>query len=627
METPPPIPNRSSLRQKKQHRRSSLSGPNHVQLKPASQEVLSSLIDNLQNLSAHESIAARQSGLDSKRSSRRSSKGVFGAYNHEADETHAASHLHPLDAAIPPVVRPSKRGAPSPSLSPNVFGDSVETAARPNSSGGQWTRREEDDRRIREEKTFLEPRYRKNDRSPSKLGKDQRSKRDSVASRASKEHVTEAITGQYLPSPRNSFTRRTSESIRPGEKRSSDVGDRSSVSFLDDSSPELKPTIVHIPSRRSSKRISFEQASSIAKQPSLGSVGDGKKIPSRSSSIRHSMSGAPSPKMKRTSRYSEKEVPKEDIPKEILDEEMDTMPEPRKQSPAQEESPTESDTVKKIEELNARRASWHQSLPVRKPPSQAQNSVETPSIAIKPSKETLIRAVSTPIITTVSTPIVTIIAQEDHPKTGHPVPEPRKSHLFRKSSPLLRTQSDGVVPTSTSTSTSSLATKPSKTTPKKSSSSKSKRTSRTSSPLPPGAIALSVLGIYDKDILGAKPLVYAPPTAEEDPIDAQVDEFLAAPRLSQKITDPYTGRVIAFSEVGDPDGAAVICCVGMGLTRYLTAFYDDLARTLKLRLITPDRPGVGESDAYVDGSDTPLGWPGKCFQPKYMHFHILRLTD
>ena len=95
-----------------------------------------------------------------------------------------------------------------------------------------------------------------------------------------------------------------------------------------------------------------------------------------------------------------------------------------------------------------------------------------------------------------------------------------------------------------------------------------------------------------------------------DSIDNAVNDYLYAPRLMQKIRHPQTGRVISFSDVGDPTGSAVFCCVGMGLTRYITAFYDELALTLKLRLITPDRPGVGGSDAYSDGSDTPLGWPG-----------------
>jgi pimeloyl-ACP methyl ester carboxylesterase len=96
-----------------------------------------------------------------------------------------------------------------------------------------------------------------------------------------------------------------------------------------------------------------------------------------------------------------------------------------------------------------------------------------------------------------------------------------------------------------------------------------------------------------------------------DSIDDAVDAYLCSPRLSQKIRHPQTGRVISFSEVGDSEGFAVFCCVGMGLTRYITAFYDELALTLKLRLITPDRPGVGDSESYTDGTGTPLAWPGK----------------
>jgi hypothetical protein len=95
-----------------------------------------------------------------------------------------------------------------------------------------------------------------------------------------------------------------------------------------------------------------------------------------------------------------------------------------------------------------------------------------------------------------------------------------------------------------------------------------------------------------------------------DSIDDAVESYLCSPRLSQKIRHPQTGRVISFSEVGDSEGSAVFCCVGMGLTRYITAFYDELALTLKLRLITPDRPGVGDSEPYADGTATPLSWPG-----------------
>ncbi|KAH0544982.1 hypothetical protein FGG08_000908 [Glutinoglossum americanum] len=112
-----------------------------------------------------------------------------------------------------------------------------------------------------------------------------------------------------------------------------------------------------------------------------------------------------------------------------------------------------------------------------------------------------------------------------------------------------------------------------------------------------------------------------------DSVDDAVDAYLCSPRLSQKIRHPQTGRVISFSEVGDSEGFAVFCCVGMGLTRYITAFYDELALTLKLRLITPDRPGVGESEPYADGTGTPLSWPDDvyaiCQTLKITKFSIL----
>ncbi|KAL8690238.1 MAG: hypothetical protein Q9224_004452 [Gallowayella concinna] len=112
-----------------------------------------------------------------------------------------------------------------------------------------------------------------------------------------------------------------------------------------------------------------------------------------------------------------------------------------------------------------------------------------------------------------------------------------------------------------------------------------------------------------------------------DPTDIAVHDFLSAPRLSQTTTHAETGRVISFSEVGDPEGSVVFCCVGMGLTRHITAFYDDLAKTLKLRLITPDRPGVGGSELHTDGLDTPLGWPDDvlaiCQKLKLTKFSLL----
>ncbi|KAJ9485123.1 hypothetical protein VN97_g8233 [Penicillium thymicola] len=95
-----------------------------------------------------------------------------------------------------------------------------------------------------------------------------------------------------------------------------------------------------------------------------------------------------------------------------------------------------------------------------------------------------------------------------------------------------------------------------------------------------------------------------------DSIDLAVDDYIFSPRLTQRVIHPTTGRSIAFSEVGDPKGHVVLCCVGMGLTRYLMAFYDELARTLNLRLVTLDRPGIGESGPHQgDEPTTPLSWP------------------
>lgn len=95
----------------------------------------------------------------------------------------------------------------------------------------------------------------------------------------------------------------------------------------------------------------------------------------------------------------------------------------------------------------------------------------------------------------------------------------------------------------------------------------------------------------------------------DDHAHLEVDTFLASPRFSQSTTEPRTGRKISFSEVGDPNGAAIFVCVGMGLSRFITIFYDDLATSLRLRLITPERPGIGDSDAYQDPTASgPLHW-------------------
>lgn len=101
-----------------------------------------------------------------------------------------------------------------------------------------------------------------------------------------------------------------------------------------------------------------------------------------------------------------------------------------------------------------------------------------------------------------------------------------------------------------------------------------------------------------------------PPVPRRDSIEIAVTEYLQNARLSRRIKHPLTGRIISFSEVGDSQGAAVFVCLGMGLTRYVSAFYDELATTLRLRLITIDRPGVGGSESFPPSDRSgPLGWP------------------
>lgn len=113
------------------------------------------------------------------------------------------------------------------------------------------------------------------------------------------------------------------------------------------------------------------------------------------------------------------------------------------------------------------------------------------------------------------------------------------------------------------------------------------------------------------DVVYHQHLPLADPRASIDSVDDSVRDFLSAPRLSRFLYRPQERRRIAYSEVGDPRGHVVFCCVGMGLTRYISAFYDELAASLRLRIITLDRPGIGDSDAYADDSRTPLSWPGK----------------
>lgn len=69
--------------------------------------------------------------------------------------------------------------------------------------------------------------------------------------------------------------------------------------------------------------------------------------------------------------------------------------------------------------------------------------------------------------------------------------------------------------------------------------------------------------------------------------------------LSIRLPD---GRVLAYAEYGDPDGIAVLGLHGTPGTRHIFSLGDASARKHGLRLIAPDRAGVGDSDDRPDHS-------------------------
>ena len=63
------------------------------------------------------------------------------------------------------------------------------------------------------------------------------------------------------------------------------------------------------------------------------------------------------------------------------------------------------------------------------------------------------------------------------------------------------------------------------------------------------------------------------------------------------------GRTLAYREYGDPDGTPVVNCHGGTLCGLDVAPWSEGARELEIRLVSPDRPGLGESTA-VPGRTT-----------------------
>ena len=75
----------------------------------------------------------------------------------------------------------------------------------------------------------------------------------------------------------------------------------------------------------------------------------------------------------------------------------------------------------------------------------------------------------------------------------------------------------------------------------------------------------------------------------------------------QKIVFP-DGTVIAFGEYGKPTGAPVIFCHGWPSSRTMAQLADEPARSLGIRIISPDRPGIRGSSMHRNRKLSD--WPG-----------------
>ena len=69
--------------------------------------------------------------------------------------------------------------------------------------------------------------------------------------------------------------------------------------------------------------------------------------------------------------------------------------------------------------------------------------------------------------------------------------------------------------------------------------------------------------------------------------------------LKMKLPD---GRMLAYAEYGDPDGIAVLGLHGTPGTRHIFSLGDTSARKYGLRVIAPNRAGIGDSDDRSDHS-------------------------
>ena len=339
----------------------------------------------------------------------------------------------------------------------------------------------------------------------------------------------------------------------------------------------IEGTIVRAGTGSPSQNMSSPNMGSSSPIDSISSSGVGNicVIPSRRSSLRHSFNGSPVSSLRRSGHKrastGSKDLRDLDIDPQLIKEDDQTVRRIRELQEAKEKREKQM----RIDARRAEKAGSRHSRSNQQSPERTVSQQETP-----PSMSSILENVtdqpSDPLLSSTFT-----LAKLRNMNQVRNIDAPPNV-----AAAVAATSSRGVSPDGTSQSNTSARVKPN---------------SR-----PTSFLKLSTSSNHQASS-GITPGLDR--SGSIDAIDDAVGTYLKSPRLTQKVRHPYTGRTIAFSEVGDPNGFAVVCCVGMGLTRYLTAFYDELARTLKLRLITPDRPGIGESEPCLDGTGTPMNWP------------------
>lgn len=397
--------------------------------------------------------------------------------------------------------------------------------------------------------------------------------------------------------------------------------------FSDNSpGPSGQPSPIRVPKRASSARHSFAAPDPSSKSPasdaSPGSIGSSRRVPNRDSSLRHSISASPSESKRRSHNSSPREsrhrrhssVQSEPgFPEHEFARVLDDL--------------AEDDVSRRIKELKDQKRMREHDLMIATlelPPTDLLSESDPLALRRQLSDEK-IKAQEPDDMS--STPPTHEGAKEDT-NTELSAPPPAIAQRIQRSS--------AIRPKSLWTTSPAPENAPAlpilkrnielprmhSSPPQRTNSKLFRRLSRPTSPTTAAKHRKTFSGGFSSP---ESPSEERPKSV--DKIGTAVYDYLSSPRLSQKISDVQTGRTISFSEVGDPAGSVVFCCVGMGLTRYLTAFYDELAVTLKLRLITPDRPGVGASEPRPDGSDTPLAWPDDvraiCAHLKITKFSLL----